>query len=669
MSRIKKTNELEFQGQVVTWFNQELRRNPGIGLERATQEKPGGGKRNDLVVWRNRVNEDAFLEIELKTPETHITDPSLLADAISKAQRWGAPYLAIWNMVEAEIYRTPPAGSSVTPADALGTWKPDPDIHSVEDWLDAKKQPGLKTRALQILDRAVADHVVGDTAPLVIDPTVFVDRLTDVIGKLRNEAQGALTKVGAQRAVRKKLKAIAAEQGFIGFVDDIDAALAGQYSYRIVGQILFYFAFRRKQPALRPLELRLTDRVPESLRPYWDDVRRYDYEALFSQDPLDSIISLGPHAQRVIREFVADLAHYDWASLRDDVLGSIFEGLIPKREQHLLGQFYTPRPVADFLVSFALDGERPIVLDPGCGSGTFLLAAYDALADRTGLTHRELLPLVWGFDISPFATELAAINLFKQDFSEFSNFPRILPGDFFSRKPGDTVEFPPSKVGGLGKVPMPIPTFDAIVGNPPYLRSQNQDDLDAKYKDRLFSTAKALGVGAAAKTDLFLFFVYHALRFMHAGSRLAFVTPASWLTSDYAAPLQLLLSRELRLVAIVSSMAESFFTEVGVNTVLLIVEKREVSGIVPGEKLLFLTLRKRLTNLFPHDSRYWSKLIEFVDEVEMTEKSIEKVEYRAKIVDAISEYRPLEEGATGLLNWSKYLRAPLSFYEIFGEVA
>ena len=54
--------------------------------------------------------------------------------------------------------------------------------------------------------------------------------------------------------------------------------------------------------------------------------------------------------------------------------------------------------------------------------------------------------MIWGFDISPFATELAAINMFRQDFSEFENFPRVVPGNFFEREPGMIVEFPPPRV-------------------------------------------------------------------------------------------------------------------------------------------------------------------------------------------------------------------------------
>ena len=265
-------------------------------------------------------------------------------------------------------------------------------------------------------------------------------------------------------------------------------------------------------------------------------------------------------AQALIRRLVEQLGTYDWASLTDVVLGSIFEHLVPHEEQVLLGQFYTPRPVADLLVAITVDGERPLVRDPGCGSGTFLMAVYSYLAHAARLSYTDLLSTIWGFDISPFAAELAVINLFRQDMSEFENFPRIVPGNFFERLPGESIDFPAPRVSsGTKKVVVPIPKFDCIIGNPPYLRSQNQDDLDPNYRDRLCAAAARAGIQASAKTDLFAFFIYHGLRFMKQGSRLGFVTPASWLTADYALSLQEAVLGDIRLSAVIASSAESFF--------------------------------------------------------------------------------------------------------------
>ena len=165
-------------------------------------------------------------------------------------------------------------------------------------------------------------------------------------------------------------------------------------------------------------------------------------KSLFEPQQIERLVPIPDDAQVLLRQLIGQLATYDWASLTDDVLGSIFEHLIPKEEQVLLGQFYTPRPVADLLVALTLDGSRPLVLDPGCGSGTFLMSAYGYLAHSSRLCHKDLLSIIWGFDLSPFAVELAVINLYRQNLSEYENFPRIVAGNFFARTPGQTVDFP-----------------------------------------------------------------------------------------------------------------------------------------------------------------------------------------------------------------------------------
>jgi type I restriction-modification system DNA methylase subunit len=395
-------------------------------------------------------------------------------------------------------------------------------------------------------------------------------------------------------------------------------------------------------------------------------VRRFDYEALFQPSFLDELVPLPAPAQTIIRALTRELAAYDWDHLRDDILGSIFEHLIPREEQLLLGQFYTPTHVADFVVAFAVSGGDSAVLDPGCGSGTFLMRAYDFVREQTKADHSDLLSRLWGFDISPFAAELAAINLFRQDMSVFNNFPRVIPGSFFDRHPGEEIPFPPPRLGGPEKILIQIPKFSALIGNPPYLRSQNQDDLDPKYKAALVSAAVKNGVKPSSKSDLFTFFIYNALKFMEPGSRLGFVTSASWLTADFGRVLQELLLGRLRLIAVVGSSSESFFSQVDVNTVLLIAEYCGDSLTDAEHKLRFVMLKQRLVDLFPQDGDYWKSLLRFADEVDNCAHSTENDRVRITVVDAKSQRDQLGTSKQSL-NWSIFLRAPLSYYDIYGE--
>lgn len=659
------TNEWEFQGQVLTWLNAEIKRRPGLGLDRATQEPSTvTPKRNDLVVWVSRQAEEALLCVELKTPLTPISSPTVFADAEAKARRWGAPFFAIWNMQSAELYRSSLGNRPSDPTDRLFAWEPDPLVRDVSDWLTTGPQLSLQRRTLELLDRAVEAHL-GGAAPFALEGSVFVDRVSQRILRLRNLIRPALVaKLGKHPSTRRRLNALAAAQGMLGFVADLDSAVGGQYAYRIVGQILFYFALRRRQPRLPFLAPEPGRPLREALEPFWNEIRRFDYEALYQPGELDEIVPLPADAETLVRAMIREFSLYDWGSLRDDVLGSIFENLIPREEQVLLGEFYTPPRVADLIVGFTLRGDAEAILDPGCGSGTFLMRSYEYLHDIAGLDHAGALSRLWGFDISSLAAELAAINLFRQDLSSYFNFPRIVPGNFFDRRSGETVSFPPAKAGGPEKVPVPIPRFDVVVGNPPYLRSQNQDDLDPKYKKTLFAASGRNRVEAESKTDLFAFFIYKSLEMMKSGGRLGFVTSSSWLTAAFGTSLKKLLFDRLRLVALVASDAEPFFSQVAVNAAILIVELREKPGMAKGEILRFVTLKRPLEELFPTAGPdYWRRLQRFTDRVEAEPASWEDDDARV-LTRIASDEKAAIDSSTEPRNWSLFLRAPLTYFDL-----
>src|SRR3954453_10437319 len=84
-----------------------------------------------------------------------------------------------------------------------------------------------------------------------------------------------------------------------------------------------------------------------------------------------------------------------------DELGRAYEASLPAAQRRRDGVHYTPADVADGLVRIALDGldcAEPVICDPACGGGAFLLAAGRALATR-GLDPRHVATeLLWGMD-------------------------------------------------------------------------------------------------------------------------------------------------------------------------------------------------------------------------------------------------------------------------------
>src|SRR4051794_25002167 len=89
-----------------------------------------------------------------------------------------------------------------------------------------------------------------------------------------------------------------------------------------------------------------------------------------------------------------------------DELGRAYEASLPAARRHRDGVHYTPPAIADGLVRLALEGMQldgldrvePVVCDPACGGGAFLLAAGRALETR-GLDPRLIAAeLLWGID-------------------------------------------------------------------------------------------------------------------------------------------------------------------------------------------------------------------------------------------------------------------------------
>ena len=116
-----------------------------------------------------------------------------------------------------------------------------------------------------------------------------------------------------------------------------------------------------------------------------------------------------------IRQLADRVARFDWRDPPADIAPTLYEIVIPADERRQLGEYYTPKWLADAMVSeLVADPLRQSVLDPACGSGTFIVAAVErflAAAQGSGLEPQEILTrlraAVTGIDVHPAAVHLA----------------------------------------------------------------------------------------------------------------------------------------------------------------------------------------------------------------------------------------------------------------------
>jgi len=137
-----------------------------------------------------------------------------------------------------------------------------------------------------------------------------------------------------------------------------------------------------------------------------------------------------------------DKGSLDFATLDPRVVSAFYEKLFDRKKRKELGLFFTPPVIAEYLVEKAFEGQKItkdfLVLDPACGSGQILLAAYRKLKDifvnHLGMTpgeaHKQILSHnLWGVDIEPFAVLLSKINLAIQDLENVPEYINIIHGD------------------------------------------------------------------------------------------------------------------------------------------------------------------------------------------------------------------------------------------------
>jgi len=108
------------------------------------------------------------------------------------------------------------------------------------------------------------------------------------------------------------------------------------------------------------------------------------------------------------------LKNYDLTEISEDVFKALYEGLVDPETRHDLGEYYTPDWLADRIVRRLLKAKpKGTVLDPACGSGTFLYMAIHEkrrLLKNTLWTAKHILSSVVGMEIHPLACIIAKAN-------------------------------------------------------------------------------------------------------------------------------------------------------------------------------------------------------------------------------------------------------------------
>jgi type I restriction enzyme M protein len=130
----------------------------------------------------------------------------------------------------------------------------------------------------------------------------------------------------------------------------------------------------------------------------------------------------------------------EWSRLDVDVKGDVYEGLLARNADDVrggAGQYFTPRPVIRAIVEVMRPEPTMRISDPACGTGGFLLAAFEYLKNRTKNAKQAVrlrTRTLHGADLVPNVARLCAMNLFLHGIGSDDKHPAITIGDSLESK-------------------------------------------------------------------------------------------------------------------------------------------------------------------------------------------------------------------------------------------
>jgi len=137
-----------------------------------------------------------------------------------------------------------------------------------------------------------------------------------------------------------------------------------------------------------------------------------------------------------------------WSTMGTDIKGQIYEGLLEKNAEDVksgAGQYFTPRPLIKGIVKCMRPESMKTISDPACGTGGFLLAAYDFIVQNYELDkdqkHFLKLNTFFGNEIVANTRRLSLMNLFLHNIGDFDRDSLISSADALVADTGLRVDY------------------------------------------------------------------------------------------------------------------------------------------------------------------------------------------------------------------------------------
>ncbi len=532
-------------------------------------------------------------------------DEILLEDAAKKAQIKGALFFITSNFNETVIYDNRDPNVPLHSREAF-TVKSDFVIKSESDF----DRPECKASLMKMI-REVCYKIVA----LKDQPTQY-----------KTLGQGFIEGLDSHldNAVNVAIKYMPADwcRKYGGKYDDDDEKrrISRRSFYMFADKVFFYYVLRRSFPLLDiiiPEQIKDIKSINVIMDTAFNNAKQIsgDFEVVFEKTGADEIPFLHDDLVYPMKSLLQFILYYNFSTLPQEILGNLYDKLISPEERHANGQYFTPIPVVDFINALTIKKADVRVLDPACGSGTFLTRAFELKKKLYGgkddkELHEKIVEELYGVDIEAYPAHLATVALSsKLLYANPKIYPKIIHEDFLKVKPTEMyprfrmaeIEHKTKTLDGReeGVVIKPI---DAVVSNLPYIEQKEIQDKDAAQKAVEYALKEAGYTNPSLPdkmSDFHVYFWYYILPFLQEGSRIGFLVSDTWMNVGYGDSLKKCINRHFKILAIIDSSVERWFEDAEVNTVIVILERTKDREAKKNNRVKFVRINKPMEKLVP----------------------------------------------------------------------
>jgi len=596
-SRKPAIHEVDFCSQIASAVGVVVSQNPDMfPFREARVEGFGTGtgrrKRKDLRFydWNGRL----VLCGEVKLPGTRegrsAFADKLMQDAFAKAENAAVQFFFTWNVNEFVLFDRSLWDRPLIDR-RVRVWRLARDLATPEDVAREENLAFVKTRFLPDLLRDLADVLSGRRREWLPPDDIFIRSLESHLNwPVQLTSAYILEHADKNKPFDLRVQRWMTDQEWtfvrmpheewIKAVDNMARTLAYVWANRLI----FYKALRARFTDLPRLELRRSVKAPDHALTALNGLftravkRSGDYEPLLMpgvKDWATGLVFQADNALDAWRGMLRGIESVDFCEVPSDVVGRIFQKLIGPDERHRFGQHFTGDDVVDLINAFCIRSASDTVLDPACGSGSFLVRAYYRKQHLDGSrSHLDLISELFGCDIALYPAHLATLNLAAREINDEANYPRIVRQNFFDVAPDKPFCHIPAPVDTSEHVPVKLPMLDAVVGNPPYVRQEKVEKPDKARFGQIGSNVWP-DVRLSGRSDLHCYFWPAATRLLKPDGYFGFLTSSSWLDVEYGFALQAWVLRHFKVLAIMESAAEPWFEDARVKTCVTVLQRSE----------------------------------------------------------------------------------------------